>query len=150
AVNNNVAAEVVNGLIRFFDATTGAPKTPPIALFYLFDVFDIALDEPQALFDPITSRWFFDAVMLDFLDNPIGFAVAVSQTSDPLGKYFVYQISDNSSNVPGCGGRNCLLGFPKAGYDANGFYLAANLFNKVGSAFVESAIYALPKSKLEA
>jgi hypothetical protein len=145
AVNNNVAADFVNLVIQFFNATTGAAMTGPIAAskFFLLPSSDF-LSDTQVFFDPTTSRWFFD--IIDVTTND--FAVAISQTSNPLGKYFVYNhLSDISAKVKGCG-VSCLPDYPKAGYDANGFYITADLFH--GLTFVESAVYALPKSKLEA
>jgi hypothetical protein len=151
AVNNNVAAEDVNLMVQFFNATTGASMAGPIAASSFFLApFGSTLIDPQVFFDPTTSRWFFDIVVSNPAKNLMAFAVSVSQTSNPLGNYFVYNmISDSSSGVSGCGGVNCFPDYPKAGYDANGFYIAADLINGSGS-FVESAIYALPKSKLEA
>jgi len=55
--------------------------------------------------------------------------------------------------VSGCGGKDCFPDYIKAGYDANGFYISADLFMGAPPSlgpFVESAIFALPKSKLEA
>jgi hypothetical protein len=152
AVNNNVAAEHVNFLIRFFDATTGAPKTGPIAdskFFLVPNGFDLA--DPQVFFDPTTSRWFFDVIMFDNKTNTMDFAVAISQTSNPLGNYFIYHVRAFSDDVSGCAGQDCFPDYPKAGYDLNGLYIGANLISNVGAKpFVEAAIYVLPKSKLEA
>ena len=59
------------------------------------------------------------------------FAVAVSQTSNPLGKYFIYHVRAFSDKVSGCGGKDCFPDYPKAGYDRNGLYIGANLFSNV-------------------
>jgi hypothetical protein len=51
--------------------------------------------------------------------------------------------------VSDCGGIDCFPDYSKAGYDANGFYITANLFRIAGGVlvgFVESTIYAFPKS----
>jgi hypothetical protein len=147
AVYNNVAAEHVNLMIQFFNATTGASMAGPIAASSFFLVpAGFNLSDTQVFFDPTTQRWFFDIIM--FNSSTMDFAVAISQTNNPLGKYWVYHIEAFSSKVSGCGGVDCFPDYPKAGYDANGFYIAADLFNNASSAFVESTIYALPKSKL--
>jgi hypothetical protein len=158
AVNNNVAAEINNLVLRFFNATTGAPLTAPISLFSFFNVNGEALADPQAFFDPTTGRWFFTVVdtlvanrnVVYFLD------IAVSTTSDPLGSYFIYHVPAISTDIaacktPGFGISECLPDYPKAGYDANGLYISVNLFgNLFGPHFVAAATYALPKSQLEA
>jgi hypothetical protein len=57
AVNNNVAAEINNLVLRFFNATTGAPLTAPIALSSFFPSGNgNFLTDPQAFFDPATGR----------------------------------------------------------------------------------------------
>ena len=148
AVNNNVAAEINNNVTRFFDATTGAALTGPIAnsAFFLASGFNLA--DTQVFFDPTTNRWFFDDVM--FAGTTMNFALAISQTSNPLGQYWIYHIRAFSDDISGCGGQDCFPDYPKAGYDGAGFYITADLFDNVSGNFVELAIYALPKLKLEA
>jgi hypothetical protein len=90
AVHDNIVAEIVNRSLQFFKSD-GTPLTNPIRVvaFFLADGFDLVA--PQVFFDFKSKRWYF-------LDNifPIfppgvftgGIALAVSQTSDPLGTYF--------------------------------------------------------------
>ena len=149
AVNNNVAAEINNNVTRFFNATTGAPLTGPIANSAFFDAGDFNLSDPQVFFDPTTRRWFFDEIM--WKGKTMQFALAVSQTRDPLGKYVLYYVPASSRTVAGCGGRDCFPDYPKGGYDAAAFYITADLFtNPTNGPFVESAIWVLSKAKLEA
>jgi len=144
AVNNNVVAEINNNVIRFFNATTGAPLTGPMANSAFFGVpAGFNLSDTQVFFDPVSQRWIFDELV--FSSSFDGFELAVSQTSDPLGKYFIYQIRAFSDDLAGSGGWDCLPDYPKAGYDANGFFITADLFSNVSGNFVESAIYPLPK-----
>ena len=148
AVNNNVLAEINNNVIRFFNATTGAPLTGPMANSAFFGVpAGFNLSDTQVFFDPVSQRWIFDELM--FSDSFDGFELAVSQTSDPLGKYFLYKLRAFSDDLAGCGGWDCLPDYPKMGYDANGFYITADLFSNVSNAFVEVAIYPLPKYLIE-
>jgi hypothetical protein len=148
AVNNNIAAEINNNVVRFFNATTGAPLSDPIATPLFFNASGLALSDTQAFFDPTTKRWFID----ELITTTKQFAVAVSKTSDPLGDYWLYKLHAASDDVRGCGGRDCLPDYPKGGYDAAVFYITANLFNRVTSTgpFVKAVIYAVPKAKLEA
>lgn len=152
AVNNNVAAEITNLVLRFFNASTGAALTPPLDLNSFFlsgggGFFGNFLSDPQAFFDPTTGRWFFTIIETNFFDVE-RFDIAVSATSDPLGGYFVYHVEAFSKDIPGCPGFiDCLPDFPHAGYDANGLYISVNLFGFGG--FVGAATYALPKARLE-
>jgi hypothetical protein len=107
AVNNNVVAEINNNVIRFFNATTGAPLTGPMATSAFFGVpAGFNLSDTQVFFDPVSQRWIFDELV--FNDSFDGFELAVSQTSDPLGKYFIYRIRAFSDDLAGCGGWDCL------------------------------------------
>ncbi|MGH6848574.1 MAG: hypothetical protein ACREC0_14430 [Methylocella sp.] len=149
AVNNNIAAEINNNVVRFFNATTGSAMTGPIATSAFFGASGFSLTDTQVFYDPVSQHWFFDEVISS--SSFEGFAVAVSKTSNPLGSYFVYHIEAVSSTVLGCGGVDCFPDYPKAGYDANAFYITADLFqNTPTGSFVESAIYVLPKATLEA
>lgn len=148
AVNNNVAAEINNDVLRFFNATTGAALTAPIANSTFFNAAGFSLTDTQAFFDPVSKRWFLYTVMSSSTFDGYGFAV--SQTSNPLGGYWIYHIRAFSNTVQGCGGKDCFPDYAKAGYDANAFFIAADLFNNATSKFVESAIYVIPKAKLEA
>jgi hypothetical protein len=141
AVNNNVAAEIVNGAVRFFDATTGAPLTPVID-FHDFFRSDLFLNDPQVFFDPTLGRWFFTLIESD---SPLqNIKIAISTSSDPLGEYYIYDMRTFSDDLPHCGGLDCLPDFPHVGYDAHGLYISVNLSGNSGPA----ATYALPKFAL--
>jgi hypothetical protein len=148
AVNTNVAAEINNDITQFFNATTGASMAGPVANSKFFLTGADSLTDTQAFYDPTTKRWFLDT--LDYTSTKNDFAIAVSQTSNPLGKYWIYDIDDATSKLSGCGGMDCFPDYPKAGYDAHALFVTADLFNNVTNTFVESAIYVFPKSLLEA
>jgi hypothetical protein len=150
AVNNNVATEINNNVVQFFNATTGASLAGPIAAssFFLAPSGTFLFDT-QVFFDPTTKRWFLDEIISN--NSTIeDFGLAVSKTSSATGSYYIYHISALSSDLSGCGGQDCLPDYPKAGYDKNIFIIDVDLFNATSGSFVEAAAYALPKSKLEA
>jgi hypothetical protein len=136
-------------LCAFFNATTGATMTVPIANSLFFNAAGYSLTDTQVFYDPVSARWFFVEVMSSAAFD--GFAMVISKTSNPLGAYWIYHVRAFSNTLTGCQSRDCFPDYHKDGYDADAFYIAADLFSNVGTkAFVESAIYALPKSKLEA
>jgi hypothetical protein len=151
AVNNNVAAEIVNNVLRFFDASNGEPLSAPIATSTLFDIDPTVynLSDPQVFFDPVSKRWFLTEIAYNATVN--AFAIAVSQSSDPLGSYYTYLVDAYSSQLTGCGFQDCFPDYPKGGYNADAFFITADLFSNVSPFnYVEAAIYVFPKSKLEA
>ncbi len=150
AVNNSVAVEIVNNVMRVFNADDGVALSPPIATTTLFNldptVYNVS--DPQVFFDPVSQRWFLTEVVYNATAN--AFAIAVSQTSDPLGSYWTYLVDAYSSQLSGCGLQDCFPDYPKDGYDAHAFYITADLFSNVSGGYVEAAIFAFPKAKLEA
>jgi len=158
AVNNNVAAEINNNVVQFFNATTGASLAGPIATSVFFQApSGTGLTDTQAFFDPTTQRWFLTEVISNaptFTGGPgtiEDFAVAVSTTSSATGQYYIYHIRAFSNDLSACGSNDCLPDYPKAGYDANIFIIDVNLFNASCETcpVVAAAGYALPKSLLE-
>jgi hypothetical protein len=150
AVNNNVAAEVVNNVLRFFDASNGVPLSAPIATSTIFNIDPnvYGLSDPQVFFDPVSQRWFFTEVAYNATAN--AFAIAVSQTSDPLGNYYTYLVDAYSSQLTGCGFQDCFPDYPKGGFNADAFFITADLFSNTSGNYVEAAIYVFPKASLEA
>jgi hypothetical protein len=102
---------------------------------------------PKPSFDPTTQRWFLDELI--FNSSTIeDIAIAVSQTSNPIGSYYLCHVRAFSNDLPDCGGQDCLPDYPRAGYDQNIFIIDVNLFNTITWNFVTAAAYVLPKSKL--
>jgi hypothetical protein len=149
AVHDNIVAEIVNRSLQFFKSD-GTPLTNPIqvSIFFLAEDFDLVA--PQVFFDPKSKRWYF----LDNISPPGvftgGIALAVSQTSDPLGTYFIYRVRLGSDDLPGCGGEDCWPGYPHGGYDANAFFITTRLSTCFPDCLVAQAVYVLPKAQLEA
>ncbi len=147
AVYNNTVAETNNEVVEFFDATTGAPKAAPVSNKAFFnDVYTAG--DPQVFFDPTIQRWIF-VQMSSNSGSHEGLGIAISTTSNPLGSYRRYFIRSFSTDLSGCGGLDCFPDYPKAGYDANGFYVSVDLFNAASGSFVRAATYAVSKTAIK-
>ena len=151
AVHDNVVAEINNLLVQFFKSD-GTPLTNPIAASAFFLADDAFLTDTQAFFDSRSQRWFFDIVVSQ--GSFQGFGLAVSKTSDPLGEYFIYHIRAFSDDLSGCSGVDCFPDYPKAGYNADAFFITADLFRitdgVITDVFIGTSVHVLPKKKLEA
>ncbi len=153
AVYNNTVAEANNQVVAFFDGSTGKLKKTPVSANTFFGDAH-SYGNVQVFFDPTigpNGRWIFTQLSTDMKTNH-GLDVAVSTTSDPLGLYKRYHIKANSSDLTGCAGNYCLPDYPKAGYDANGFYISVNFWNIKNTShwtYVEAAIFALSKNDLK-
>jgi hypothetical protein len=70
-----------------------------------------------------------------------------------MGEYFIYHISAFYSDLAPCPSPEflCIPDYPKAGYNADGLFITADMFvEHLGDHFVGTAVYVLPKTKLEA
>ncbi|HLZ83572.1 MAG TPA: hypothetical protein VKQ54_08385, partial [Caulobacteraceae bacterium] len=109
------------------------------------------LSDPRAYYDAPTGRFFVVewATLNDTQGNPLNISVqflAVSQTSDPTGSWFIYNFETTHQTLTGC---PCLPDFQQLGLDANGVYITQNLFGITNGNFVGASMYALPKLGLE-
>ena len=155
AVNSNVAAEINNNIVQFFNASSGAALTGPIATSTFFQAPNgTGLTDTQVFYDSSTQRWFFTEVISNAPSFNSGsgsiedLAVAVSQTSSATGTYYIYHIRAFNNDSSGCGGNDCFPDYPKAGYDANIFIIDVDLFNSANNgSFVAAASYALPSRR---
>jgi len=111
AVHDNVVAEIVNRSVQFFKSD-GTPLTNPIrgSIFFLAEGFNIV--DQQAFFDSKSKRWYFHGIIPIVPQVSGEIALAVSQSSDPLGTYFIYRIRLVSDHLSGCGGVDCFPDYP--------------------------------------
>lgn len=104
------------------------------------------LSDPRAFFDPQSKRFFMS--ILEYQVNAMGLFVgsenllAVSESSNALGNYFLYSIeacpslSGSTTPIP------CLADQPLIGVNSDGFYFNNNLFSSTGH-FLATEIIAL-------
>jgi hypothetical protein len=145
AVANGVIFEITNRTLQIF-SRDGSPLTDAIANARFFAIgAGFSLADPHVLYDPSSARWFVSELLFGQGFN--GFAVAVSQTSDPTGRFFIYRFPAASSDVAACGTTGCSPDFPQVGLDQNAYFIAVNLFAGT-NAFVTSGLYIFSKAQL--
>jgi hypothetical protein len=128
--------------------------------------------DPSCLYDAATQRWFQVVLTLDVFPDTGDFTgrntidVAVSQTSNPLGKWTIYHLPVTDDGTEGTPNHHCapfpqdyqplnptacIGDYPHIGADANGFYITTNeypLFPPTG--FHGAQLYAFSKAALAA
>jgi hypothetical protein len=117
--------------------------------------------DPSCIYDAQTQRFFLLVLTLDpQVSGPCQTVfscvnhldLAVSQTSDPTGRWNIYRI-DVTNDGTNTGGRNpgpYLGDYPHLGADANGIYLTTNAYPWHENGFSGAQIYALSKAQLAA
>jgi hypothetical protein len=172
-VGNGFVVESVNDVLRVYN-TAGTLLAGPVDLntFYGYAPaitrtasplrFGPSITDPSCYYDPDTQRWFHVVLTLDRA-NPFtqGLAgtnhldIAVSQTSNPLGAWKVYQLPVQNNGTQGtpdhqCNSGFCLGDYPHIGADANAIFLTTNEFALSGPGFYGAQIYAISKRALAA
>ncbi len=163
AVGNGFVVESVNNALAIFktDGTVAAAPTPMNQFLALEPEYlrttgtygSQSLSDPRAYYDAKTGRFFVEEWSLG--ENPDGtltgtseINVAVSQTSDPTGNYFLYRF--DTSVDPNDPNDLILPDFVQIGADANGFFMSINQFSLLTGNFVGQRILAVSKADLVA
>ena len=105
--------------------------------------FTDTLGDGRAVFDPVYNRWvvsFADFTNLTGSGLPV-YYLAVSQTSDATGAFFVFP---SSLAVPA----GEFVDFPQLGLDQDALLVTANMFNNNSGAFLGPIAFAIPKAQV--
>jgi hypothetical protein len=168
-VGNAFVVETVNTAVRV-RTTTGALVTNAIPLNQFFGltpevirssppVFGDFTSDPKCYYDARLQRFFLTLVQLDVnpstgvFAGPSSVLIAVSQTSNPAGSWFLYKLNatnDGTGGTPSHPGCPCFGDQPLIGADANGFYVTTNEFSVFLPRFNGAQIYAMSKASLAA
>ena len=164
---NGYVMEAVNNAIAVYNqqgVRVGGPK--PLSQFFNLapEVVRVApvtygqfISDPRCHYDADSKRWFVTELEIDtnpatgaFANTHSSVIVAVSQSADPTGAYYVYSFDTTSGDGsdplhPLC---PCFGDQPLTGLDANGLYISTNEFPIIGAGFNGAQIYALSKASL--
>lgn len=161
AVANGYILEGVNNGVRIF-STSGTPLTRTLASNELFGVgpaidrttgiYGVYTTDMRVFFDQDINRWFVLQRSQDedtdgnFI-NSSHLYLAVSQSADPTGGYYIYVMNTTNTGNPGC---PCVADYPQIGSDRYGFYISSNEYGAMDLSFVDASIMAISKSALAA
>lgn len=139
AVGPSHVVSMINDYFQVYNKTTHASLLAESANTFWANagIAGVTAFDSRIIYDPLTQRWFASSDV-DAGKSNSRLLVGISKTSDPTGawKGFAFQ-----SNTAGNWGD-----YPTLGLDANGVYLAANIFSVGGNVYQNSAIYAINKS----
>lgn len=134
--------QTVNLAVQVFNIN-GSPLTAPFKMSGLFTALGAsnicATDDdgdPIVLYDHLADRWMISQFALT---APFHQCIAVSQTGDPTGAYFVYDfvMPNNYAND-----------YPHFGVWPDAYYMTDNEFNSSLTAFVGAGAFAFDRSKM--
>ena len=157
-VGNGFVLEPVNDVMVVFDKSGNRLTTPesmntffglPWAINRSTGERGPFLSDPKCLFDSDTGRFFLTMLEEDAAPSVRAHTlIAVSQTSDPRGNWYLYSIDatdDGQNGTPANPGCPCFGDQPLIGANADAFFVSTNEF---GQGFNGAQVYAMAKAPL--
>jgi Carboxypeptidase regulatory-like domain/Fibronectin type III domain len=134
-------AQIVNEGLQVFNKTTGASVLGPVGIKTLWSGFGGVCEnngsgDPVLLYDQLANRWVvsqFAGVLV-----PTDECIAVSTTSDATGSYNRYAFHLGSN----------FFDYPKLAVWPDGYYMAMNVFNSTGTAFLGPQPFAFNRAAM--
>jgi len=133
-----------NTSFAVFDKTTGALLFGPVAGNTLFQSLggDCATHndgDPVVSFDILAGRWVLSQFVVGGSPDFSHQCVAVSQTEDATGEYFLYDFVTDPDNF---------VDYPKTGVWPDGYYMTGRIFNASGTAFLAGRIFVFEREQM--
>jgi hypothetical protein len=138
AVGPSHYVAVTNSSILRYNKSGGLLSNVTLAAFFnytLKGVFD-----PRVVYDKASARWIILAEAFEESATVQRLLIAVSQTSNAMGGYWVYKFDVNVLN------NNDFFDYPQLGVDKNHIIITANIYGPAPTrAYREGRVYAFPK-----
>ncbi len=156
AAGQNHVMVAINSMFAIYTKTGTLVSQASYASFFSSVCSGCSPFDPRVVYDSLAARWILLCVNGNSsTTNVSNYLIAVSQTSDPTGSWWLYSIN-GVLNYPGTG-ENTWADFPQLGFDgiasASGgaVYVTSNQFTFGASpSFRTAALNILPKSSLYA
>nr|HQU81909.1 carboxypeptidase regulatory-like domain-containing protein [Pyrinomonadaceae bacterium] len=138
-VGLNHYVQTVNALMKIYDKQ-GNPLTGAFKMSNIFAPLNTPCSQsddgsPIVLYDTLADRWLLSQYCTDF--PPFRQMVAISQTGDPTGAYFLYEFVMPNFK---------LNDFSKFGVWTDGYYMSDEQF--IGSDFTGMGVFAFDRQKM--
>ncbi|MEP7014718.1 MAG: dockerin type I domain-containing protein [Verrucomicrobiota bacterium] len=141
AVGKTQYVQIVNEGYQVFDKTTGTSVLGPNSISSVWSGFGGTCEsngdgDPVVLYDRLADRW----VISQFAGSgtPTDECIAVSQTGDATGAYYRYGFHLGAN----------FFDYPKLAVWPDAYYMADNVFNSGGTAFLGVQAFAFDRSKM--
>ena len=127
-----------------FNKTTGALLYGPAAGNTLFQSLGGACashndGDPVVAYDILAGRWILSQFVVGASPEFSHQCVAVSQTQDATGAYYLYDFVTDPANF---------VDYPKIGVWPDGYYMSGHVFNASATAFLAGRIFVFEREKM--
>ncbi len=140
-VGDTQYVQMVNEGLQVFNKATGASVLGPVGISTLWAGFGGVCEtsgfgDPIVVYDQLANRW----VVSQFAGAsiPTNHCVAVSQTNDATGAWFRYDFTLGTN----------FFDYPKMSVWPDAYYLAENVFNAAGTAYLGPQPFALNRAAM--
>ncbi len=130
--------EITNSHLDIYQKAAPNNRVGSLKLSVFFNYTAQLLFDPRVIYDSYRDRWIMSAIANPESSAVQKFFFAVSQTADPLGAYYIYQV--NVSN--GFGG---FWDFPQLGQDRQAIIFTANFYN-AANVYIDTRMFTVAKS----
>jgi len=133
-----------NTSFAVFNKTTGALLLGPISGNTLFQSLggDCASHndgDPTVAYDILSGRWILAQFVVGGSPDFSHECVAISQTEDATGEYYLYDFVTDSENF---------VDYPKIGVWPDGYYMSGHVFNASGTVFLQGRIFVFEREQM--
>ena len=134
-----------NTSFAVFDKTTGALQYGPAAGKTIFQALGGICathndGDPVVAYDVLAGRWILSQFVVG---GPTGSfshqCVAISQTGDATGAYYLYDFLTDGINF---------VDYPHIGVWPDGYYMSGHVFNAAGTQFLAARLYVFERDKM--
>ena len=141
AVGQTQYVQMVNEGYQVFNKATGASILGPTAITAIWSGFggvcqNNGSGDPVVLYDRMANRWLISQFAGTSI--PTDECIAISTTSDATGTYYRYAFHLGSN----------FFDYPHLGVWPDGYYMAMNVFNAAGTAFLGPQAFAFDRAKM--
>ncbi len=142
-IGPNHYVQMVNSAFRIYNRT-GTPLIPLTSIGAIWATIPgpcafIEDGDPIVLYDQLADRWMLSQFCWSTGAVPNHQVIAVSQTGDPTGAYFLYDFV--MPNIK-------FNDYPKFGVWSDGYYMSDNQFNQAGTQFLGAGLFAFDRNKM--
>ncbi len=149
AAGRDYFAEVTNTRLNIYQKA--APNTPVVNIS-TEDWLGVPVQDqgyfanPRLIYDPVYDRWIFLVTQFRTQGDPTHqyLYLAVSQTSDPTGDFYLYTIDVSDDSV----GPNTHWDYPQLGLDRNAIIVTGDLYDLDTGSYIDSRMFPVAKSLL--
>src|SRR5262245_34790609 len=133
-----------NTSFAVFDKGTGTLLLGPISGNTLFQSLggDCATHndgDPTVAYDILSGRWILAQFVVGGSPDFSHECIAVSQTEDATGEYYLYDFVTDSNNF---------VDYPKIGVWPDGYYMSGHVFNAAGTVFLQGRIFVFERDQM--